>query len=124
RGGKRNLHSLARLLGAGVEVEFGIENTHIVGARVVVDDPQAPALWQRNMGGMKRLVVLRDGRDPHRRRAGTGGHCDPTRRGRGASPALVSVSRTTIRFFRPSSESLSPRGRSFDRVGRSTTPLT
>ena len=44
-----DLDGFARLLRAGIEVELGIEDANIVGARVVVDDPEPVAAAERDM---------------------------------------------------------------------------
>src|SRR6516165_1358928 len=72
---KADLDRLARLLRSGIEVERGVEYPHIMGTAVVVDDPQSLAARQRDVGGMKRLFVLRDGADVLRRSRGPGFHC-------------------------------------------------
>src|SRR5262249_8941083 len=66
-GGKADFDGLARLLRAGIEVERGIEYPDVVGAGVVVDNPQSPAARQRNMLGGESLVVLGHGADLFRR---------------------------------------------------------
>src|SRR5438445_2375663 len=49
RARERDLHGLARFLRTGVEIEGAVEDSHIVGARVVVDDPQPFAAAERDM---------------------------------------------------------------------------
>ena len=58
---KRDLHGLARLLGAGVEVELCVEHADVVRARVVVEDPEALAAPDADMRRREHLVVLRNG---------------------------------------------------------------
>jgi hypothetical protein len=57
-GGKADFDRLAGLLRPGIEVERGIEYPHVMGAAVVVDDPQSLAARKGDMAGMKSLVIL------------------------------------------------------------------
>src|SRR5262245_15441737 len=66
-GGEADLDRLARLLRAGIEVQRGVEYPDVVGAGVVVDDPQSTAARKRNMLGVESLVVLGHGADLFRR---------------------------------------------------------
>src|SRR5262249_340379 len=68
---KRDLHGFARLLRAGIEIESRIENPHVVGAGIVGDDPEACAALERNMLGMKLLLVLGYGAHANRGSSGT-----------------------------------------------------
>src|SRR5262249_62062544 len=91
---KADLDRLARLLRSGIEVERGIEYPHVVGAAVVVDDPQSLAARKRDMGGVKCLLVLRDGADVLRRCRGAAFHCyDFLRQAGGLVPAQRSAKR-------------------------------
>ena len=60
--GKADRHALLRLLGAGVEVELGMENAHVVGARVVVEHGQRLPGLEANVGRRERLAELADDR--------------------------------------------------------------
>src|SRR5262249_56403203 len=72
---KADLDRLARLLRSGIEVERRIKYPHVMGTAVVVDDPQSLAARKRDMGGVKCLLVLRDGANVLRRSRGAAFHC-------------------------------------------------
>src|SRR5256885_15596426 len=63
---KSHLHRFTRLLRAGVEIELRIEYPDVVGARVVVEDPQLVGEPDTHARRREALVVLRD-------RGGAGG---------------------------------------------------
>src|SRR5438045_1962753 len=46
---KRDFHGLARLLRTGIEVEFRVEDAHIVGAGIIVEDPKPLTAPDRRM---------------------------------------------------------------------------
>src|SRR5262249_14019709 len=73
-GGEADLDRFAGLLRPGIEVERGIEYPHVMGAAVVVDDPQSLAADKRDMAGIKRLVVLGHRADLLRRPGGAAFH--------------------------------------------------
>src|SRR5262249_27963544 len=66
-GGEADFDRLARLLRAGIEVEAGIEYADVVGAGIVVDNPQPPAARERNVLGGESLGVLGHRADLFRR---------------------------------------------------------
>ena len=127
--GKRDFDRLARLLGAGIEIEHLIEHPDIVGARIVVDDPEPFATPQCDMGRAERLVglnALSDCDTVVTRAAGARltGAATTIRSGGRGSVSVVSVRRKASNTARSGSASWSRRGRSRDKVGRSITPLS
>src|ERR1043166_6994322 len=59
---ERDLDRLARLLRAGIEIEFLVEHADVVRALFVVEEPELLAAPDRHMRRREALVVLRDGR--------------------------------------------------------------
>ena len=55
RRGKGDLDSFSRLLRAGIKIKRGIENPHVMGSGIVVDDPQAATALKRDVSGMEVL---------------------------------------------------------------------
>src|SRR5262249_47066558 len=98
---KADLDRLTRLLRSGIEVERRIEYPHVMGAAVVVDDPQSLAARKCDMGRMKCLLVLRDGANVLRRSRRTAFHCyDFLRQARGLFARERAQKRDQIRALR------------------------
>jgi len=118
---ERDLDRFARLLRAGIEIELVVEYADVVGARIVVEEPQSLAAADPNTRRREGLVVLRDRGDAFGR---TG--CDASATmpaGSCGSPSLVSVSRkATSAACSPAERSILRR--SGERVARSAMPPT